>query len=398
MRKLVFRIGAAMFTFFVGIGLATALVVRSDSPTISPIDISAQPTTAGQMLEMVFVLDTTSSMTGLIDGAKQRIWGIVNDVMQSPSHPNVRIGLVGYRDRGDAYVTTVLPLTSDLDKVYSTLMNYQAAGGGDAPEDVRRALADGVRSVGWSKGSSGLAQILFLVGDAPPHDDYQDEPDTAVTTADAVQRGIIINTIQCGDMPGTREVWQAISRIGLGQYFSIAQDGGVQTIATPYDEQLGTLATKLGSTYVAYGFGGGAEGEKKRAQASEDAVHVEASVATSAPAVAKAERAVNKAVNANAYVGDLLQSLENGSLKLDSIKEEDLPADLRKLPAAERKVQIEKRLAERKGIRAQIMTLSKQRDEFIVAETKKRSGGKQSSFDTAVAVALKEQLARRGIK
>ena len=263
MRKLVFRIGTAMFTFFVGIGLATALVFRSDSPTISPIDISAQPRTAGQLLEMVFVLDTTSSMTGLIDGAKQRIWGIVNEVMQSPSHPSVKIGLVGYRDRGDAYVTTVLPLTSDLDKVYSTLMNYQAAGGGDAPEDVRRALADGVRSVGWSKVSSGLAQILFLVGDAPPHDDYQDEPDTAVTTAEAVQKGIIVNTIQCGDMPGTREVWQAISRIGLGQYFSIAQDGGVQTIATPYDEQLGTLATKLGSTYVAYGFGGGAEGEKR---------------------------------------------------------------------------------------------------------------------------------------
>ena len=103
-------------------------------------------------------------------------------------------------------------------------------------------------------------------------------------------------------------------------------------------------------------------------------------------------------MNANAYVGDLLQSLENGTLNLDSIKEEDLPADLRKLPAVERKVEIEKRLAERKGIRAQIMTLSKQRDEFIVAETKKRNGGKQSSFDTAVAVALKEQLGRRGIK
>ena len=54
-------------------------------------------------LEMVFALDTTGSMGGLIEGAKQRIWGIVNEVMQSESRPNVRIGLVAYRDR-DAVV------------------------------------------------------------------------------------------------------------------------------------------------------------------------------------------------------------------------------------------------------------------------------------------------------
>src|SRR5215212_8305325 len=95
-------------------------------------------------LEMVFVLDTTGSMGGLIDGAKQRIWGIINDVMQKPSKPRVRVGLVAYRDNGDEYVTRVLPITEDLDKAYTTLMDYHADGGGDTPENVRRALADGV--------------------------------------------------------------------------------------------------------------------------------------------------------------------------------------------------------------------------------------------------------------
>jgi len=402
MRGLAFKIGTALFTFFIGIGLATAWVLQSRTDTINPIDTATdtanQPASGGQVLEMVFVVDTTSSMTGLIDGAKQRIWGIVNDVMQSPAHPAVRIGLVGYRDRGDEYVTTVLPLTNDLDKVYSTLMNYRAVGGGDAPEDVRRALFDGVRRAGWSQGTSGLAQVLFLVGDAPPHNDYRDEPDTATTTAEAVRRGIVVNTIQCGDMPGTREAWQTIASLGQGQYFSIAQDGGVQAIATPYDTQLGELAAKLGTTYVAYGGGGGTAGEETRARASADIARVEASVATSAPAPAKAERALNKAVNSEAYVGDLLQSIENGSVKLDSVKDEDLPAELRKLSVEERRQEIEKRLAARRDLRAQIVTLSKQRAEFIAAETKKRNGNKQSGFDIAVAAALKEQLARKGIK
>src|SRR5688572_25755260 len=118
-------------------------------------------------LEMVFVLDTTGSMGGLIDGAKQRIWGIINDVMQKPSKPRVRVGLVAYRDNGDEYVTKVLPITEDLDKAYTTLMDYRADGGGDTPENVRRALADGVRNAGWSHARSNLAQIVFLVGDAP---------------------------------------------------------------------------------------------------------------------------------------------------------------------------------------------------------------------------------------
>jgi Mg-chelatase subunit ChlD len=81
-------------------------------------------------LEMVFVLDTTGSMSGLIDGAKQRIWGIINDVMQKPSKPRVRVGLVAYRDNGDEYVTKLLAITEDLDKVYTTLMDYRADGGG----------------------------------------------------------------------------------------------------------------------------------------------------------------------------------------------------------------------------------------------------------------------------
>ena len=161
-------------------------------------------------IELVFVIDTTGSMGGLIDGAKQKIWGIVNEVMKSPSKPEVRMGLVAYRDHGDAYITQVLPVTRDLDKVYGTLMAYKAQGGGDTPEDVRQALADGVHKVGWSPRSPNIAQILFLVGDAPPHDDYGNEPDTIASASEAVKAGIIVNTIQCGRLPGTSDVWKKI--------------------------------------------------------------------------------------------------------------------------------------------------------------------------------------------
>jgi Mg-chelatase subunit ChlD len=382
----------------IGITAAGAWVFNDSEPRIDPVALAETSTPpSASTLELVFVLDTTGSMGGLLEGAKQRIWGIVNEVMQTESRPSVRIGLVAYRDRGDQYVTQVLPLTNDLDQVYSVLMGYQAGGGGDTPEDVRKALVDGVTRAGWSARSDNVAQILFLVGDAPPHEDYRDVPDTRSTAFDAAKKGMVVNTIQCGSLPGTKEVWETIAQSGNGQYFAIAQDGGVQTVATPYDEQLGQLATKLGSTYVAYGGGEGEEGRKYRESLGVGVARQEVSVATSAPMAAKADRALNKAVNSSAYIGDLLQSIENGSVQIEKLKEADLPDDLRKMPSDQRKKEIEKRLAQRRELRAQIVALSKQRAEFIEAERKK-SGMKDGGFDAAVSSALKDQLKRKGIK
>ncbi|MBV9923782.1 MAG: VWA domain-containing protein [Acidobacteria bacterium] len=395
MKRFFVRIPSAFLTFALGLGMVTAL---AGTYTPAPSDPPPNPdANAEKTLEMVFVLDTTGSMGGLIDGAKQRIWGIVNEVMQTPAKPNVRVGLVAYRDHGDAYVTQVLPLTNDLDKVYTTLMEYRADGGGDGPEDVRQALADGVRRAGWSKSTPSTAQIVFLVGDAPPHDDYAQEPDTLDTTAEAVKAGMVVNTIQCGGDDTTRQVWQQIARRGEGQFFAIAQDGGVQTIATPYDSRLSELGNKLGATYLAYGGGAGLEGERFRAGAKERQVKTESVVAVEAPAAAQADRAVNKALNRDAYVGDLLQSIENGSVKLADVKSEDLPADLQKLSSDERRKEVERRLSERQKIRDEIVSLKKQRDDYIAAERKKQAGP-QTGFDAAIASALKAQMAKKGIK
>jgi len=398
MNSLVFRTTTAVLTFVIGISIASAWVFNDRGPTIDPVNIGdAGKPRSSTALEMVFVLDTTGSMGGLIDGAKQRIWGIVNEVMQTESHPAVRIGLVAYRDRGDSYVTQVLPLTNDLDRVYTVLMAYEAGGGGDTPEDVRRALLEGVNQAGWSTQANGVAQILFLVGDAPPHDDYADAPDARTTAANAARNGIVVNTIQCGTIPGTRTVWEAIAQKGNGQYFAIQQNGGVSTISTPYDEQLGKLANQLGGTFVAYGGGAGESGDKQRAVARGRAAEVEAMVDAAAPSAAKAERALNKAMNREAYIGDLLQSIENGSIELDKIDANQLPVNLRDMSPAQRKQEIEKRLAERRELRSQIVALSKQREEFLAAERKKL-GAKGDGFDTAVVTALKEQLKRKGIK
>jgi hypothetical protein len=309
--------------------------------------------------------------------------------MQKPSKPRVKVGLVAYRDIGDTYVTKILPITEDLDKAYTTLMDYRADGGGDEPENVRKALADGVRNAGWSQPRANLAQILFLVGDAPPQS-YRQEPDVLVTTAEAVRKNMIVNTIQCGSLHGTREVWQTIALRGEGKYFAIAQDGGVEAISTPYDKKLADLALQVGKTYLTYG------NEKKRKDNISAQSTADMSISRRASMGAQAERAVNKAVNSFQYDGDLVQDVENGAVKLEAIRKEELPDDLQKLSLAARKAEVDRRIAERRILRADILTLSKKRDAFIAAERAKK--GKQNGFDEAVAQALREQLLRRGIR
>jgi len=95
----------------------TAAIVQSEQPAV----------------EVMFVLDTTGSMSGLIDAAKDKIWSIANTLASADPAPAIRMGLVGYRDRGDAYVTTRTDLSGDLDAVYTQLMQYGADGGGDGP-------------------------------------------------------------------------------------------------------------------------------------------------------------------------------------------------------------------------------------------------------------------------
>ena len=115
----------------------------------------------------------------------------------------IRIGLIGYRDRGDEYVTKAFDLTNDIDAVYGHLQAFHAAGGGDTPESVNEALQEGVNKMTWSQDRKVL-KIIFLVGDAPPHMDYPGAPKYPEVCQRAMKRDLIINTVQCGAFPRPR--------------------------------------------------------------------------------------------------------------------------------------------------------------------------------------------------
>src|SRR5712672_1054594 len=102
-------------------------------------------------IDVVFVHDTTGSMGGLIEGAKQKIWSIANQIISAQPTPELKLGLIGYRDRGDEYVVKSFGLTDDIDSIYGHLRDFKAEGGGDEPESVNEALAEAIEKMPWSQ-------------------------------------------------------------------------------------------------------------------------------------------------------------------------------------------------------------------------------------------------------
>ncbi len=337
-------------------------------------------------IDLVFALDTTGSMAGLLDGAKRKIWAIANKVVSGQPRPDVRIGLVAYRDHGDEYVTKRFPLTKDIDSVQENLITLQANGGGDTPEHVNKALAEAVRDMDWGQGQDVL-KLLFLVGDAPPQEG-RDGLTSEGVAAEAKAKGVVINTIRCGVDNATATVWRSIAGSAGGRFASIAQDGGVvATVTTPFDRRLSELNARLADDAIAYG----APAKRARTRSK-----IAKRKALAPPAAAAA--ASYGAKSGRMDSGDLITALMEGTVGgFADMDEAELPEEARAVAKPKRKAWLKSRKVKRKKIESEILAASKSRDKWLVDDEKKKGGPKADAFDTNVMDMLREQAADVGV-
>jgi len=354
-----------------------------------PLFATTAPTRQSKpRIEVCFVLDTTGSMGGLIEGAKQKIWSIANEMISAQPTPELKLGLIGYRDRGDDYVLKSFGLTDDIDAIYGHLREFQAGGGGDAPESVNEALAEAIHKMPWSSDKKVL-KIIFLVGDAPPHMDYPNGPKYPDLCREAAKKDLIINTIQCGEMAETKPIWQEIAKLSEGSYVGISQSGNVAVISTPMDKELSRLNERIGATLIPYG--------DSTLQAE---VHAKYAAAKSAPVAAMADRLTYNSKTGRAMQGrgELLDALNENKLKVDEIDQKQLPAELQKLDRGELQKRIAKARDERADLQKQIVDVSKKREAYIQSENKRLAAeGNGDAFDQKVTETLHAQAAKKGI-
>jgi len=345
------------------------------------------------LVEVVFVLDTTGSMGDLIAAAKEKIWSIANTLATADPAPEIRMGLVGYRDRGDDYVTTLTPLSDDLDAVYSRLMQFQADGGGDTPESVNQALHEAVTRTAWSKNPSTY-RVIFLVGDAPPQMNYADDIKYRQTCILAAEKNIIINAIQCGDLAATTPIWQEIARLAEGRYFNVAQSGSAVLYETPFDRKIAELSQALDNTRIYYGT---AEHLDRMAERKARADRIYEAAAPSA--VAKRTIFNTQKAGTKNFLGtqELISDLESGAVDLGRIKKDELPASLRKLNPTELKARIARQGRQRRELQSQIEVLAEKRQSYIEAKIKAEKDKGTNSLDARIYACIQAQAGAKGI-
>lgn len=273
-------------------------------------------------VEVVFVIDTTSSMGPTLDAMRARIFGIWSQILVGQPTPHVKVGVVAFRDKKDLYVTRVTDLSEYPDAVYRTLRDLRADGGGDLPEHVNQGLDDALNKVSWSEDKKGAEKktlrMIFLIGDAEPHMDYDDDVKYSETCKAAAKKGIFINTVVVGTDDAAKKTFLDIAKQGKGFNFVAERNGGDSPPETKLDKRLAEIHTELVKSYLAHG---DKEAQEKQQKQWEELAGL------------KGLEAVDHAVlegrlGAMAGEPDLVDAAHRGRLAVAALPAEQLPAAL----------------------------------------------------------------------
>ncbi len=343
------------------------------------------------VIQAAILLDTSGSMSGLIEQAKSELWKIVNELSSAKKGgktPLVQVALYEYGKSSlpasEGYLRMILPLTTDLDKVSEELFSLTTNGGSEYCGLVIQSASQGLN---WSKAGQDY-KVIFIAGNEPF---TQGEVDYKKSCGEAISRGIVVNTIFCGNhQEGINTNWKDGADLADGRYFSIDHNTRIVQIDAPQDKEIARLGSQLNQTYLAYGAAGGVGAARQKEQ--------DANASTLAPMVA-AERTVTKA--SASYLNsswDLVDAHREGKVKLEDLKESELPAEMKQMNNSERKVYLDKTEKERRRIQETINRLNDARKKYISAQLKNQGKDADSSFGAAVVKVVREQAAAKNFR
>ena len=345
---------------------------------------------AGQRrpVDLVICLDTSGSMTALIDSARAKLWEVVNELAQADPTPRLRVGLLTYgspklstAQRG--WVVRQTDLTTDLDTVYARMMGMTTDGG---DEYVGWVLNDAVNTMSWSEEPEAL-KVIFVAGNESA-DQASNVHDFRYVAEQARSRGIFINAIYAGNIDkGVAEHWNEVAVHGGGHYAAIDMHEGTIQLATPQDEILRQLNEELNATYLPYGRRGRA-GAANQLEQDGNALRLGAQ-SNSSRIVAKAGALYDNAV------WDLVDASRQEGFDLDQVEEAELPEAMHPMNAEERLTYLRGKQAAREAVQKKTRQVSAERETYLRAERAKRGLG-GTSLDQAMRRAIRTQAAQKG--
>ena len=374
-------LSAALFT----LAFASA---RADGDDTSVPRRPATPPTAMQPVDLAICLDTSGSMDGLIDAARQKLWAIVNDLALAKPTPKLRVALLTYGNDGhpaeSGWVHVDSPFTEDLDGVSAQLFALKTNGG---TEYVGRVLNAAATQLDWS-GEKDALKIVVVAG----NESAEQDPtfDFHVVCKSLIERGVVVNSIYCGNPADElAPAWQQVARCADGQFASIDQQNGTIVISTPFDTELASLSSAINETYLAYGKNGWEAGVNQQLQDAN---------AKGCNDAAAAARACTKGGALYRCTWDLVDAVKGGSVKLEDVKKEELPEKMRELTLEQKQKCVDDAFAKRTEIQKKIQDVGAKRQQHLEAEMKKQGAKDDAAFDRAVRDAIRKQAETKGFQ
>jgi len=344
----------------------------------------------GQTIMLALLLDTSNSMDGLIDQAKSQLWKIVNELSAAKcgdgTQPNIKIALYEYGNDGlsasEGYIRQVSPLSEDLDVISEKLFSLRTNGGN---EFCGQVIKTSLNQLAWSASNADL-KMIFIAGNEPF---TQGGVSYQIACSSAKEKGVVVNTIFCGDFnEGIRTNWKSGADLTGGTFMSIEQNSKTVYVATPYDDKIDALNDRLNTTYIYYGTTGSYKKEQQNEQDNNASRYGQAN---------KVERTVSK--SSHVYKNsswDLVDAAKDDEKLISDTKSEDLPKEMASMTIEQRKVYVKQKSEERKKIQTEIQLLSKQRQEYISKNASQPS--KDKMLDASMMKAIKEKGNAKNLK
>jgi len=368
----------------------TGLADELKMPEVTPKVAAPAPAEGQAKVQLAILLDTSGSMSGLIEQTKTQLWRIVNtfiDAKQNGQVPFVEVALYEYGNDGlnkeTYWIRQIAPLTRDLDLVSKELFSLRTNGGSEfCGAVIQRATLD----LKWDT-SPNVYKAIFVAGNEP----FTQGPiDATQACKDAVAKGVIVNTIHCGtEQAGISGGWKSGAVVADGKFLIIDHNQAVVHVDAPQDAKIVELNAKLNETYIPIG----ASGKRRVAEQ----VAQDANAAANKGSGAELQRVVSKASgnywNAN---WDLVDACKTKDFKWEELKDEDLPEEMRKLDVEGRKKHVAEQQAKRDEINKQIQALNKEREAFVEKKLKEMGESDENTLDKVVTRTVREQAEKKG--
>ena len=333
-------------------------------------------------IQLALLLDTSGSMDGLIEQAKSQLWKIVNELATTKKDGKsveLQVALFEYGKQSipadEGYLRNIIPFTQDLDKISDELFKLKTNGG---EEYCGRVILNAVNNLQWNKSNDQL-KIIFIAGNEPF---TQGNIDYKTACKKAVKNGIVVNTIFCGNYDeGIQTMWKAGADISDGKYMNIDHNADIVHIDAPQDAEIIKLGQQLNKTYIAFGKIGK---EKKEMQSEQDANSMSVSNEV------MVQRSVTK--SGGQYKNstwDLVDAKKDGTLKIEDLKDEELPDEMKKMSVQERKTYIEKKEKEREQIQIKINKLNDERSKYVAQKMLENKN--ENTLDAVMIKTIREQ-------